>query len=66
MRLSDYAVGRDNNFNLIRLLAALSVMFSHSIAVLGLPGIARSSSTASGFRPAKWRSTCSSSPAASW
>ena len=38
MRLSDYAVGRDNNFNLIRLLAALSVIFSHSIAVLGLPG----------------------------
>ncbi len=38
MRLSDYAVGRDNNFNLIRLLAALSVIFSHSTAVLGLPG----------------------------
>jgi peptidoglycan/LPS O-acetylase OafA/YrhL len=38
MRLSDYAVGRDNNFNLIRLLAALAVIFSHSVAVLGLPG----------------------------
>jgi peptidoglycan/LPS O-acetylase OafA/YrhL len=38
VRLSDYAVGRDNNFNLIRLLAALSVIFSHSVAVLGLPG----------------------------
>ena len=38
MRLSDYSVGRDNNFNLIRLLAALSVIFSHSVAVLGLPG----------------------------
>ena len=37
MRLSDYAVGRDNNFNLIRLAAALSVIFSHSVAVLGLP-----------------------------
>ena len=37
MRLSEYAVGRDNNFNLIRLAAALSVIFSHSVAVLGLP-----------------------------
>lgn len=37
MRLSECAVGRDNNFNLIRLLAALSVIFSHSVAVLGLP-----------------------------
>jgi peptidoglycan/LPS O-acetylase OafA/YrhL len=37
VRLSEYAVGRDNNFNLIRLLAALSVLFSHSVAILGLP-----------------------------
>jgi len=37
VRLSEYAVGRDNNFNLIRLLAALCVLFSHSVAVLGLP-----------------------------
>ena len=37
MRLSDYAVGRNNNFNLIRLLAALAVIFGHSVAVLGLP-----------------------------
>jgi len=37
VRLSDYAVGRNNNFNLIRLIAALSVIFSHSVAVLGLP-----------------------------
>ena len=37
MRLSEYAVGRDNNFNLIRFLAALSVLFGHSIGVLGLP-----------------------------
>jgi peptidoglycan/LPS O-acetylase OafA/YrhL len=36
-RLSEYAVGRDNNFNLIRLLAALSVLGGHSVAVLGLP-----------------------------
>jgi peptidoglycan/LPS O-acetylase OafA/YrhL len=35
--LSEYAVGRDNNFNLIRLMAALSVLFSHSVAALGLP-----------------------------
>jgi peptidoglycan/LPS O-acetylase OafA/YrhL len=37
VRLSEYAVGRDNNFNLIRLLAAFAVLFSHSVAVLGLP-----------------------------
>ncbi len=37
MRLSGYTVGRDNNFNLIRLMAALSVIFSHSVAALGLP-----------------------------
>jgi peptidoglycan/LPS O-acetylase OafA/YrhL len=37
MRLSDYAVGRDNNFNLIRFLAALSVLFGHCVGVLGLP-----------------------------
>jgi len=36
-RLSEYAVGRDNNFNLIRLTAALSVLAGHSVAVLGLP-----------------------------
>ena len=36
-RLSEYAVGRDNNFNLIRLAAALSVLGGHSVAVLGLP-----------------------------
>ena len=37
VRLSDCAKGRDNNFNLIRLAAALAVLFSHSVAVLGLP-----------------------------
>jgi peptidoglycan/LPS O-acetylase OafA/YrhL len=36
-RLSEYAVGRDNNFNLIRLTAALSVLAGHSVAILGLP-----------------------------
>jgi peptidoglycan/LPS O-acetylase OafA/YrhL len=37
MRLSDYAVGRDNNFTLLRFAAAMTVLFAHSIAVLGLP-----------------------------
>jgi len=37
VRLSDYAVGRDNNFTLLRLSAAMTVLFAHSIAVLGLP-----------------------------
>src|SRR5208283_484829 len=37
MRLSHYAVGRDNNFTLLRLSAAMTVLFAHSIAVLGLP-----------------------------
>ena len=37
MRLSDYAVGRDNNFTLLRLSAAMTVLFAHSAAVLGLP-----------------------------
>src|SRR5271163_4519872 len=35
--LSESAVGRDNNFNLIRLAAAVSVLAGHSVAVLGLP-----------------------------
>ncbi len=34
MKLSDYvAQGRDNNFNLIRLVAALSVLVTHSFAI---------------------------------
>ena len=37
MRLSECAVGRNNNFNLIRLAAALSVLAGHSVGVLGLP-----------------------------
>jgi peptidoglycan/LPS O-acetylase OafA/YrhL len=37
LRLSESAVGRDNNFNLIRLAAALSVLAGHSVGVLGLP-----------------------------
>ncbi len=37
MRLSRYTVGRDNNFTLLRFSAAMTVLFAHSIAVLGLP-----------------------------
>jgi peptidoglycan/LPS O-acetylase OafA/YrhL len=37
VRLADYAVGRDNNFTLLRFSAAMTVLFAHSIAVLGLP-----------------------------
>ena len=37
MRLSEYAVGRDNNFTLLRFSAAMTVLFAHSVAVLGLP-----------------------------
>ena len=37
MRLSEYAVGRDNNFTLLRFAAAMTVLFAHSVAVLGLP-----------------------------
>jgi peptidoglycan/LPS O-acetylase OafA/YrhL len=33
MRLSDYCVGRDNNFNLIRVVAALAVLVTHSFAL---------------------------------
>ena len=29
------AIGKDNNFNLLRLIAALTVLFSHSFAMLG-------------------------------
>jgi peptidoglycan/LPS O-acetylase OafA/YrhL len=37
VRLSEYAVSRDNNFTLLRFGAAMTVLFAHSIAVLGLP-----------------------------
>ena len=37
MRLSEYAVGRDNNFTLLRFAAAMTVLFAHSVAVLVLP-----------------------------
>ncbi len=33
MRLSDFSNGRDNNFNLIRIVAALAVLVTHSFAL---------------------------------
>lgn len=33
MRLADFAQGRDNNFNLIRIVAALAVLVSHSFPI---------------------------------
>jgi peptidoglycan/LPS O-acetylase OafA/YrhL len=36
--LGDLAVGRDNNFNLIRFLAATLVIFFHSLALSRIPG----------------------------
>lgn len=36
--LSSYTIGRDNNFNLIRLLAAFFVLFSHSFTLVGVAG----------------------------
>ena len=37
IRLSELANGRDNNFNLIRLIAACGVLVTHSYALVGLP-----------------------------
>ena len=34
MKLSAYATGRDNNFNLVRFLAAFAVLWSHSYAIV--------------------------------
>ncbi len=34
MKLSEYSQGRDNNFNLIRILAALAVLVTHSFALI--------------------------------
>lgn len=33
MRLSDFSQGRDNNFNLVRIVAAYAVLFTHSFAL---------------------------------
>ena len=33
MKLSDFTQGRDNNFNLIRIVAALAVLVTHSFAL---------------------------------
>lgn len=35
MKLSDRSQSRDNNFNLIRMVAACSVLVSHSFALTG-------------------------------
>jgi peptidoglycan/LPS O-acetylase OafA/YrhL len=37
MRLSQYATGRDNNFNLVRFAAAFAVLWSHSYAIVLSP-----------------------------
>lgn len=36
MKLSHYTQGRDNNFNLIRIVAAMAVLITHSFALTGL------------------------------
>jgi peptidoglycan/LPS O-acetylase OafA/YrhL len=36
-RLSSYTEGKNNNFNLLRIIAALAVLLGHSYALLGLP-----------------------------
>ena len=38
MRLSEYARSRDNNFTLLRLIAAFTVVLAHSGPILGNPG----------------------------
>jgi peptidoglycan/LPS O-acetylase OafA/YrhL len=35
--LADHFSGRDNNFNLVRVLAAFGVLVTHSVALVGLP-----------------------------
>ena len=39
MKLSQLAVGHDNNFNLIRFIAAYSVLVSHSFPIVNGPGL---------------------------
>jgi len=35
MKLSSFSQGRNNNFNLIRIVAALGVLVSHSFVLVG-------------------------------
>ena len=49
MRLSDAAVGRDNNFNLIRMIAALCVLVSHAWPITGGPGTVEPLERLTGF-----------------
>ena len=56
VRLSEVVGSRDNNFDLLRLLAAWAVLVSHSYAVVGEPSRC-TSSTAPSATSASWSSS---------